>query len=186
MPKGFNRGGQRRTIQFVCGQSVCGHPTEVNSKYERHMRICETCKLATSAQAKMPSFDTVAGCNNGWKGYKGGNERPTEIISTVQCEGMMFSLTSEANSIQENLKKLDDPNYRLDTMDKSVKGFANIGDRDTLLTTILESRKSAEEMGVELRTCNGISDAVIKTYDLKKLRLIRSLIVEELMLVLMG
>jgi hypothetical protein len=62
-----------------------------------------------------------------------------------------------------------------------MKGFTNlVGDRDAYLEAIFGIRESAEAMGIDLRTCKGIRDEVIETYELKKLILIKTLFVKEL------
>jgi|LakMenE01Jun11ns_1017448.scaffolds.fasta_scaffold9925744_2 hypothetical protein len=178
--KTYTKGGQRRTIQMSCGHIICGHPTEANKKYERHLRVCEDCK-GTGVE-KMPSFDKVAGVNNGWKGLSNyGNNRPTEMMTTVSCEGMIFNTTTEARSVAESMRKLDDPEYKARAMEKAMKGFTNlVSDRDAYLEAIYGIRESAEELGIDLRTCKGVRDEVIETYELKKLILIKSLLVKEL------
>ena len=178
--KTYTKGGQRRTIQMSCGHIICGHPTEANKKYERHLRVCEDCK--GTGIGKMPSFDKVAGVNNGWKGLSNyGNNRPTEMMTTVSCDGMLFNTTNEARSVEESMRKLNDPDYKAKVMEKAMKGFTNLSaDRDAYLEAIYGIRESAEELGLELRTCKGIRDEVIETYELKKLILIKSLFVKEL------
>lgn len=178
--KSYTKGGQRRTIQMSCGHIICGHPTEANKKYERHLRVCEDCK-GTGVKT-MPAFDRVAGVNNGWKGLSNyGNNRPTEMMTTLSCEGMMFNTTTEARSVAESMNKLNDTDYKAKVMEKAMKGFTNlVSDRDAYLEAIYGIRKSAEEMGIELRTCNGITNEVIETYEVKKLILIRTLLVKEL------
>jgi len=176
----YTKGGQRRTIQMSCGHIICGHPTEANKKYERHIRVCETCK--GSGVEKMPSFDKVAGCNNGWKGLSNyGNNRPMEMMTTIQSEGLMFQTTTQARSVEESMRKCNDPDYKAKLLEKAMKGFGNlVGDRDAYLEAIFGIRESAEALGIDLRTCKGISNAVIETYELKKLILIRTLLVKEL------
>jgi len=144
------------------------------------MRVCEDCK--GTGVAKMPSFDRVAGVNNGWKGLSNyGNNRPTEMMTTIQCEGMLFNTTNEARSVEESMRKLNDPDYKAKVMEKAMKGFTNLSaDRDAYLEAIYGIRESAEELGLELRTCKGIRDEVIETYELKKLILIKTLFVKEL------
>ena len=79
------------------------------------------------------------------------------------------------------MRKLDDPEYKARAMEKAMKGFTNlVSDRDAYLEAIYGIRESAEELGIDLRTCKGIRDEVIETYELKKLILIKTLFVKEL------
>ena len=100
----FNRGGQRRTIELGCGWRCVGHPQEVNAKFERHKRFCNTCspniKLSTS-------FNKFEGNNNGWDGIKG-NRRVNEIHSSAVYDGQDYNFRSKTHSIDTALRQIDD------------------------------------------------------------------------------
>ena len=85
MSKQHFRGGQRRTLEAGCGWKTCGHPQEVNKKWEIHRRYCLNCM--NSQQREMPEFDKTAGLMNGWKGVDNNNQKHKKMLTTAYING---------------------------------------------------------------------------------------------------
>ena len=162
-----------------CGQTFCGHPNEVNKKYERHLRCCETCK--DTEIRKMPEFDSVAGYNNGWKGLSNrGNHRPTEMMTSVSCEGLIFNTTTPCNSIDKSMDILNDPEYKREMLEKQMKGFTQVKGKEDFLQEILDIKSISDDLEIKLRCWKETYTAdELRTWTMQKLELLLTLIGNE-------
>jgi hypothetical protein len=82
----YQKGGQRRTIETGCGWKCVGHPTEVNKKYLRHRRYCNTCNENNTTE--LPEFNKEGGKINGWKGLTNRHQQPNQMLTTAFVEGV--------------------------------------------------------------------------------------------------
>jgi hypothetical protein len=66
MPPIYQKGGQKRTIQFYCGFVICGHPSELTRRVKLHQKTCDYCK--NGQNINFPEFNKLHGRMNGWNG----------------------------------------------------------------------------------------------------------------------
>lgn len=98
--KTFNRGGQRRTIDFPCGFRLQGHPNELGLKTKLHTKTCEYCKSNATHTDTNP-FNKTHAKANGWDGLAG-----DKIV--VQDDKMMTVTTDDGKGIEAKYKDLRD------------------------------------------------------------------------------
>jgi len=94
-------GGQRRTLEVACGFVIRGHPTEVNSKYKRHSRVCKKC-IEIRGEDKpsvLPDFSSASGSVNGWNGIKH-TGLVDNMVSQVMINGVIKSVSVPTHNIQ--------------------------------------------------------------------------------------
>ena len=176
------RGGMRRTIQFSCGQIICGHPNEVNAKYERHIRCCNECKEEENQIKKMPKFDGVAGYNNGWKGLTNqGKNRPKEMTTAVSCEGMMFYATTPCNSIASAMDMMNEPEYKAKVLNKHLGGLVELKDKESMIDKLFEFKKEIDRVDCSLRCWKKeYTKELMMTWTTAKIEMIFNLMKKEL------
>ena len=177
--KSYSRGGRRRTIQMSCGQTFCGHPNEVNKKYERHIRCCELCK--DTEIKKAPEFDSVAGYNNGWKGLSNqGNRRPNEMMTSVSCDGLMFNTTTPCNSIDKSMNMLNDPEYKRELLETQMQGFTQVVGKRDFLEEIFDIKMISDKLKIELRCWKAsYTKEELRTWTMQRLEILLMLIGNE-------
>jgi hypothetical protein len=99
--KTFNKGGQRRTIDFPCGFKLQGHPNELGLKTKLHKKTCEHCKCV-DAHTDLPAFNKTHGNANGWDGVRAGVKR------VAQEDKMATATTNDGEGIEAKYGDLDD------------------------------------------------------------------------------